>query len=190
MPINKITPTTVWGLHFMNCNNNKQNTHTWKKKMKKRSIHAGCVCRFECCTLNFCLYLFLHSLSKRLEYIHTGCVYMCVLEWGGVAMWVCVGVGAESGKPKLGHIPYTKQVAVGVLWKAIFWTTPGFLDSFFFFFFFIIKWVLVCRKANVINTTVSLKPFIYNLPYEGTNSNTVGIHVPTVEFGQDLKITK
>ena len=23
---------------------------------------------------------------------------------------------------------YTKLVAVGVIWKAIFWTTPGFLD--------------------------------------------------------------
>ena len=41
-------------------------------------------------------------------------------------------------------------------------------------------------KANVINTTASLKPYIYNLPYKGTN--TVGIHAPTGDFGQDLQI--
>ena len=43
-------------------------------------------------------------------------------------------------------------------------------------------------KANVINTTVSLKPYIYiyNLPYKGTN--TAGIRVLTGDFGQDLQI--
>ena len=49
-------------------------------------------------------------------------------------------------------------------------------------------------KADVFNTTVSLKPYIYNLPYKGTNtlkhswqthSNTVGKHTQTQPKSQD-----
>ncbi len=45
-------------------------------------------------------------------------------------------------------------------------------------------------KANVINTTVSLKPDIYNLPYKGTNTlkHSWRIHAPTAVFSQDLQI--
>ena len=48
-------------------------------------------------------------------------------------------------------------------------------------------------KANVINTTVSLvKPYTYIFTIchikAQTHSNTVGIHAPTGDFGQDLQI--
>ena len=49
----------------------------------------------------------------------------------------------------------------------------------------IINWGACQWKANVINTTVSLKPYIYNLPYKGTNTfKHSGIHAPTEDFGQ------
>ena len=47
-------------------------------------------------------------------------------------------------------------------------------------------------KANVINTTVSLKSnLIFTICHikAQTHSNTVGIHAPTGDFGQELKIT-
>ena len=44
-------------------------------------------------------------------------------------------------------------------------------------------------KANDINTTVSLKPYIYNSPHKGTNTiKHSDIHAPTGDFGQDLQI--
>ena len=108
---------------------------------------------------------------------------------------VCWGGGGGGGrkweakKAKLGYIPYTKQVALGAIWKAIFWTIPGFLDIFFKIVF--IKWVLVSVK-QMSSTPLSRWNLAFTICHikAQTHWNTVGIDVPTGEFGQDLESAK
>ena len=72
---------------------------------------------------------------------------------------------------------------MGVIWKAIFQTTPGFLDRKNNFC------VLVSGK-QMSSTPLSHSNLIFTICHTKaqTHSNTVGIHVPTGDFGQDLQI--
>ena len=72
---------------------------------------------------------------------------------------------------------------MGVIWKAIFWTTPGFLDKK------IIKCVLVSGQ-QMSSTPLSHSNLIFTICHikAQTHSNTVDIHAPTGDFGQDLQI--
>ena len=75
---------------------------------------------------------------------------------------------------------------MGVIWKAIFWTTPGFLDRIF-----LIKCgACKCGKQMSSAPRMSHSNHIFTICHvkAQTHSNTVGMHTPTGDFGQKWKI--